>query len=399
MADCAFDSIMNLVRSLIDDTGSGYSQSAPLFSTNLNVVEVTDTPSVDVHIDGTTATVTLTPKAALETGFAIASALQRGIREADTAIGFTKAMVTFNVEEGYTVRTGTSGSESLVNILPAASGYDVSTMLKLGAHNGGFESTPPVRITDDLIIQAMNVALAAQSAESSAAWSWDTLPYEYQQVVAYRTWRTLLDVKLGQSANYFDQQVQDDSRDLADVFDNHLKLAKRVDDAIDKEMDKLEGSIKATSVAVWDRTQGGYVSNEVYVDPNNVITILSIEPLGNGEVILEHNPIYTSDYKYLFVGYNDGENGVWEATALTDKNADERPASSTTVGLATGATLDRKLQNLKTSLIKITDLVPGNVYTFGLQVSDQNGNRYFSNEVTIDLSEGTRWTNQAQGCS
>ena len=50
--------------------------------------------------------------------------------------------------------------------------------------------------------------------------------------------------------------------------------------------------------------------------------------------------------------------------------------------------LTREIKGAKYSLVKITGLTPGETYYFATQVTDQNGNRYFSNEVSVTLPSG-----------
>lgn len=385
--------LVRRLRRLIDDAGHGYSQSSPGFSENLTTLGMTD-PCIDILIDTNEAvTVHLSPLSSLTTGTSIARALQDSIRAADPALpdetteGFSNFSVRFHRQEGYVLQSGSMGSKSRVNVLPASTGDDATPWLKLGLAQGGFETEQQPDFSDEELEALLDEALAYQN-ESGTKSSWDylTLPTEYDTIVVYRAWSSLVDIMLGRSASYFPQKVASEQTDANIIFDNYLKLAKWLKDRIDELENTLESGIIPASTTRWDPFTGTYVGDNAYKWEENVPRVNSVlvDESGTG-VILEFEPCLSLDMKMAFVAHKDSA-GVWDQTVLTEENFND-PGSGEEVGLSTGATLDRTIKNLKNNMVRISGLEAGETYYFAMQLVDQNGNRYFSNEYKYTLPE------------
>lgn len=395
MAITREDMILRL-RRLIDDVGNAYSQSAPEYVTNIPALNpappaaptITD-PRIGVLIDGDTVVINvpLGPFSSLTSGQAIAAAIQRGIRVADPddRQGFTNCVCTFHRADGYVIRSGTYGSNSSIYVVAPTAGDDVTGHLKLGLGNGGYESESQLDFSDHELSAIIDDALAIQNnVGEKTSWSYDTLPAEFQTVVAYRGWATVVDTKLGRSANYFPQKVASEETSANVIFDNFYTLAKWLRDRIEEMVNGLESQVETYSIIRWDRELQKFVGDNGYYSADNRARVNAVLPgMSPGEVILEFQPILTMDTKYVYVAYSQ-TSPVWDPTKLTETSFSD-PGFSTVAGLATGAVLTREISGAKYNLVKITGLDPGETYHFATQVTDQNGNRYFSNEVSVTL--------------
>jgi hypothetical protein len=375
--------LIRRLRRLIDDAGHGYSQSAPGFSDNLTAVGVTD-PSMDIIIDQEDAvTVLLSPLLSLTTGPAIARALQDAVRAADPALpdavteGFSNFSVRFHRQEGYVLQSGSMGGHSRVTILPASDGDDISYFLKLGLANGGFETEQQPDFSDEELGDMLDEALAYQNESGTqSSWTFFTLPTEYETIVTYRAWSSLIDVMLGRSASYFPQKVASEETSANVIFDNYMKLAKWLKDRIEELENTLGSGIIPVSTTRWDPLTGKYVGDNAYMWPENTPRINSVlvdeTTIG---VILEFEPCLSLDIKCAFVAHKSAP-GVWDQTVLTEEDFSD-PGFENEVGLSQNATLDRTIKNMRNNMVRISGFTPGQTYYFAIQLVDQNGVRYF----------------------
>lgn len=396
MAVTRYEMVLRL-RRLIDDVGSAYSQSAPGYVTNILDLQPPApvppiVPTIGIYIDDMEdpVDVVLAPLESLTSGQAIAAAIQRGIRAADPVLlrqGFTNCVCTFHRADGYVLRGGTYGSRSEVHVVPATTGFDVSEHLKLGLANGGYESESHLDFSDYELEAIIDDALAVQNnVGEKTSWDYDTLPPEFQTVVSYRGWATVVDTKLGRSANYYPQKVALEETSANVIFENFYKLARWLRDRIEEMVNGLESQVETYSIVRWDRELQVFVGDKAYYDSNNRARVNAVLPgMNYGEVVLEFEQLLTTDAKYVYVAYSQSS-PVWDPTKLTETSFSD-PGFSRVAGLATDSTLVRELKGAKNNLVKITGLTPGETYFFATQVTDQNGNRYFSNEVSLTLPE------------
>lgn len=399
MAITREDMVLRL-RRLIDDVGNAYSQSAPGFITNILELQPPDPdppdppldpiePTIGIYIDGAEdpVDVHIEPLASLTSGQAIAAALQRGIRAAGETQGFTNCVVTFHRADGYVIRSGTYGSKSSVHVVPSTTGFDVLEQLKLGLGNGGYESESQLDFSDEELEAILDDSLAIQNnVGEKTSWDYDTLPPEFQTVVSYRGWASVVDTKLGRAANYYPQKVASEETSANVIFENFYKLARWLQDRIDDMVNGLESQVETYSIVRWDRELQKFVGDNTYYDSDNRARVNAVLPgINPGEVVLEFEQLLTADTKYVYVAYSQAR-PVWDATKLTEASFSD-PGFSSVAGLADGATLTREIKGAKNNLVKITGLTPGETYYFAVQVTDQNGNRYFSNEVSVALPD------------
>ncbi len=380
------DELILRLRRLIDDVGHGYSQSAPGFLTDLTGQGLV-TPSIDVWVDDQPAAVNLdlSPAAALTTGTAIATALQNAIRSVDpTLASYANVSVVYSRREGYSIRSGTFGSKSKVQFFPASVGDDAGFFLKLGTSFGGYETEAAFEYTDEELGDMIDSSLDLANHLTDNNWVYDTLPSSVCTIVVYGAWCTVVDTKIGRSAHYYSQKVASEEIEANVVFDNFLALGKWLKSRLDDMMDGVIGSsVECITATRFDRACGVYVADKAYYNRSNNPRILAvIQGETTDSVIVEYESILTPDDKSLFMAYGDSA-GVWDQTALSEE--DRTDIYREAVGLAADATLARTLRDTKSSLMKIEGLTPGNTYYFQIQVSDQNNNRYYSNEVEYTL--------------
>ena len=384
MATTREDLILRL-RRLIDDVGFGYSQSAPGFDEDFSDNGLT-TPDIGVFIDGDLAAtnIVLSPLSSLTSGPAIAAAIQRGIRAAFPAvIGYANAICTFHRQEGYIIRSGSYGSNSMVAVVDGAV-ESVTALLKLGLQSGGYESPAQLDFSDEELGLMLDQALAVQNQTGEqTSWGYDTLPSGYETVVVYRSWSGVVDSRLGRSANFYPQKVASEETSANVVFDNYLRLAKWLNKALDDLIDGLGSAIECAATVRWDRELQMYVGDNAYANPANVARVNSLLAGPDaGSVILEFQQVLTLDCKHVFIAHSTTA-GVWDPAALTVEDYVD-PGPQRVSGLATGSVLDRTLGGMKNTMVRITGLTTGETYFFAVQVTDQNGNRYFSNELSVE---------------
>jgi hypothetical protein len=382
------DALRNRLRCLIDDNGHGYSQSAPGFVTALDTIA---DPCIDIQIDQDLSpqTVSLGNPADLTTGFAIARAIQDAVRAAAPLpddSGYTNFSCRYHREEGYVLMSGRKGSESRVSVLTATTGDDVSALLKLGRHNGGLETPPAAKFSDEDLNAMLDEALAYQNAAEDAAYSYTSLPQSMEIVIAYRGWGSVIDCLLGRAANYFPQKVASEETSANVVFDNLFKLRKWLDDRLEDMVDELEEGVKVIEAIRFDRIYGVYVGPKAYKGHDNTVRINAILPgTEEGEVILEFEEVFSQDAKTIFIAYNEAS-PVWDQTILTEEGFVD-PGRDDPACAAENTVVTHTLDTAHYPLVKITGLQTTITYYFGMQMIDQNGNRLFSEEVEYTVPE------------
>lgn len=382
------DSLLSRLRRLIDDAGHGFSQSAPGWIQNIRSTGISS-PHLGVKLDAYPAVdANLGSILYLETGGAIAIAIQNVVRALDPdpegSAAFQGFSARFNQEEGFLLRSGTQGSNSEVHVLPTAAGDDVSEALRLGAHVGGFESTPSLRYTDDELRAFLDEGLAEQNKVGDlTAWTYATLPTEYETVVTYRAWGSVLDIMLGEAAYFYPQKVAGEEVAPNRIFENLFKLRKWLDDKIEDLTQDLESQIQVTNLTRYDSFTGTYVGDPAYEpNRNQPFVQAAVEGDSNTEIIVELGEILTLDIKKVYLAYST-DPGVFDPTLLNEENFDLR---SLDAALSTGSVLAKTLNQTKHPMVRVTGLTPGETYYVAAQLVDQNGNYYFSNEVSVTLS-------------
>lgn len=386
------EALLRRLRRLIDDAGHGYSQSAPGFATDLTGLGPAAF-SFGIQMGGDLIPTQVTiPVAGLSTGTAIAHALQVSVRAADPSLPngsnsqYSNFSCTFDSREGYVLRSGSIGSQSMVAVTLPTSGDDITEPLKLGLHNGGYESPAHSDFSDEELLELVDNSISEQNNIGNISyWVVDTLPPEYETVIIYRTWSALLDVMMGRSAWWHPQKVSSEEAAPNVVFDNLFRLARWLKDKLDELQDELDSRIEVGKAIVFDRQLQAYVGDEAYKNPRNNPRILAVV---SGEtptsVILEFDEILTLDVKHVYIGMREGAATVWDQTKFTEQGF-LNPPSNQVAGLHEDATLVRSLRSTKNTMVKVEDLSPGTVYYFAIQIVDQNGNRHFSNSYGFEV--------------
>lgn len=389
------DALIRRLRRLVDDVGHGYSQSAPGFATTLEGLGLPNLSfGIQMDNDLTPVEVTLST-GALSTGLSIAHAIQVAVRAANPGLllvppdsrgEYSNFSCLFDPREGYMLRSGGIGSKSMVAITPPTSGNDLTTHLKLGLHNGGYESPAKTDFSDEELVEMLQESLELQNSSGNpTSWTFDTLPDDYSTVVIYRTWGNLLDVFMGRSAWWHPQKVASEEISPNTVFENLFKLSRWLKDKLDDLLEELDSKIEVHNAIVFDRVYQEYVGDLAYRDYKNQPRILAVlQGETDSDVVLEFDEVLTLDAKYVYLAMREGASGVWDKTKLTEETF-VNPVTGTVAALGDNSTLVRTLKSMKNTFIKITDLTPGSTYYFALQVVDQNGNRYFSDEYGYTL--------------
>lgn len=382
------DALLTRLRRLIDDAGHGFSQSAPAWLADLGSTGLAD-PRIAVELDSLPRVqVPLGSVDYLRTGGAIAIAIQSAVRALDPDPEGTTAyqgfFARFNPKEGFLLRSGSIGSTSEVHVFPPDAGDDVTAALKLGAHVGGYEDTPTLNYTDEELNELLDLALAEQNRIGDiTSWTWASLPTQYETVVTYRAWGSIIDTMLGTAAHFYPQKVAGEEVSPNRIFDNLFKLRGWLDDKLDDLLEELESQIQVANLTRWDIYTGTYVGDNAYKPSETQPFLLAaIEGATNTEAIIELGENLTMDIKKVYVAYRDQE-GVFDPTLLNDDDFD---ILSLDAALSPGSVLAKTLTQLKNPLVKITGLTPGATYHFAAQLVDQNGNYYFSNELELTLS-------------
>jgi len=385
------EGLMRRLRRLTDDTGHGYSQSAPGFSEVLS--PQVPLPALNISIDGSDPVeIRLGDPSALATGQAIAAVLRAAISAADparlllpptTTTGWQNCSVTFSRQDGYVVRSGSIGSASAIRITPAtltnpATVSDVSTELKLGQSNGGYETTPRTNMADAELGELLDQALQEQANEEGTFWGYDTLPPSRETIVSYRAWASIIDIRLGQAASYYWQKVEAEESHEELIFANYLKLANWLKDKIADMGAELTGGIEVSDASRWDYQSQQYVPIGTHVDKNIVAAIASVVWLNSTTALLEFGEILSTGFHEINVGYRQTTPGVIDRSAYNDSSYAEA-----TKGFVVPSVLSRTLKNGRNTLVKITGLSNFEDYYFAVMAVDVDGIRYFSDETML----------------
>jgi hypothetical protein len=373
------DALNRRLRRLIDDTGHGYSQSAPGFSTNLAFAVAPLNLGIQIDDDIAPGDISLGAPASLATGQAIASAMQTAIRAADTKAGYTNCTVTFDRKDGYIIRSGTAGSISLVRVVPPTAGTDASELLLLGQSRGGYESAVRALISDDELNALLDEALAIQNDIGTPTW-WDyaTIPPAYETLVVYRAWSSVVDIKLGQSANYHWQKVESEESHEEQIFGNFIKLAEWLKKKIDELQGQLEGGIEVTTATRWDYPSQQYLAVESHNDVAMHTAILAVSWESATTALVELGEILSTGFVEINVGYKVGTPVVIDRAAYND------PAYSTkTKGFVSPSVLARVLKTGRNPMLRITGLDNAQDTYIAAMAVDVDGVRYFSNEIML----------------
>jgi len=266
-------------------------------------------------------------------------------------------------------------------VFTSTTGDDATPWLKLGLGQGGYESTAKVDWSDSDLAEIMDLSLAEQNNTGDiSSWTYATLPSEYENVIVYRSWSSLVDTMLGRAAWFHPQKVASEEVTPNIIFDNLYKLARWLRDRVEEMVSGFEGQIEVYTTTVWDREAGAYVGDNVYKNSANTPRILKILPGANAtQAILEFAEILTPDIKKLYIGMK-GSAGVFDQTIFTVENSN---TDTDITGLSSGALLVRRLTTSKNTMVKVTGLVSATTYYFAIQTVDQNGNRHFSGEVSF----------------
>lgn len=388
------EALIRRLRRLIDDTGHGYSQSAPGFSINLTASVASPLKlAVELDNDLTPTEITVGVAAALGTGQAIASALQQAIRAADPGLllptpvpttAYANISVSFDRVEGYIIRSGSIGAQSHVRILPPTTApfIDASALLKLGQTSGGYESSARVNFTDDELAQLLDEALALQNAQGSATfWTYDTIPSAYETLVVYRAWASVIDVKMGENANNYWQKVESEESHEELIFSNFLKLADWLKKRIEEIEGDLDGNIIVSNVSRWSYQMQEMIPVSTSKDPSIVAAIVSVAWVDATSALVEFSEILATTFDEINVGYRVTNPGVIDRSIYNDANYARDYAK--TKGFVSPSVLSRTLRNGRNTLVKITGLDRTLTTYFAVMAVDANGVRYFSNEYRL----------------
>lgn len=384
----------NLIRRLrryIDDTGSGYSQSAPEYSTDLSALDPAITePTLRVQLDGgDEIDVLLGVVADLKTGQAIAAAIQASVRAADpllpdaTTPAFSNFSCTYDSKDGYTLASGSLGSGSIVRVMTAVEGDDAAEHLCLGLMNGGYETTADLDYSDQELGQLLDEALASLNAVSSpSTWTYDTLPSAAELPVLYRAWSSIVDIKLGQSSDNYWQRVEQEEDHKEQIFSNLLKLAKWLTEKI-AELDAVlgGGNVEVVTVSRWDYQTGQIVPTANFEDKTISAAILTVQWLDATSAVLEFSEILSTGFSEINIGYSTSQ-GVIDRSVYTDPEYDSKYYN--TKGFVSPSVLARTLRSGRDTVVKLTGLDSSVTTYFALMAVDVNGYRYFSPEYTLE---------------
>ena len=373
------DALNRRLRRLIDDTGHGYSQSAPGFSTTLALAAAPLNLGVQIDDDIAPGDITLGAPASLATGQAIAAALQTAIRAADIKAGYTNCSVTFDRRDGYVIRSGTAGSISMVRVVPPTVGTDAAALLKLGQTNGGYESAIRALISDEELNALLDEALAIQnSVGTPTQWDYATIPPAYETLIVYRAWGSVIDIKLGQSANYHWQKVEAEESHEEQIFANFFKLADWLKKKIDELQAELEGGIEVTTATRWDYPSQQFLAVESHFDVGMRTAILTASWESSTSAIIELGEIFSTGFVEINVGYKADNPGVIDKASYNDPSYDQK-----TKGFVSPSVLARVLKTGRNPMLRLTGLDNSKDTYIAAMAVDVDGIRYFSNEIML----------------
>lgn len=378
------EALIRRLRRLIDDVGHGYSQSAPGFTTDLSAGS--DPLRIGIQIDDDLAPsdITLGAAASLTTGQAIAAAIQEAIRAvATTKEGYKNAIATFDRKDGYIIRSGSTGSLSYIRVTAPSAGTDVTGLLKLGQANGGYETMRKVSLSDDELAVLMDEALAQQNEVGTPTlWTYSTIPAAYESLIVYRAWASIVDIKLGQSANYHWQRVENEESHEDQIFGNFLKLADWLKKKIDELQDDLDGSsIEVSTASRWDYKSQQFIAVETHKDTALAVSIVEVSWEDATTAIVEFGELLSTGFYEINIGYKVDDPGVIDRAIYNDPNYEKDYAK--TKGFVSPSVLARTIKNGRNTLLRITGLDQTKDTYFAAVAVDVDGIRYFSNEIML----------------
>lgn len=373
------DALNRRLRRLIDDTGHGYSQSAPGFSTSLALAVAPLNLGIQIDDDIAPGDITLGAPASLATGQAIAAAMQTAIRAADTKPGYTNCSVTFDRRDGYVIRSGTAGSISLVRVTPPTVGTDAAALLKLGQTNGGYESAVRALISDEELNALLDEALAVQNEVGTPSqWEYATIPPAYETLIVYRAWGSVIDIKLGQSANYHWQRVEAEESHEEQIFSNFLKLADWLKKKLDELQEELEGGIEVSTASRWDYQTQQFLAVETHQDAAMRTAIVMASWESSTTALIELGEILSTGFVEINIGYKADDPGVIDRASYNDPSYDPK-----TKGFVSPSVLARTLKTGRNPMLRLTGLDNSKDTYIAAMAVDVDGIRYFSNEIML----------------
>lgn len=381
MADIA--TLRRRLRNLVNDRPYGYSVSALGFATDITALS---SPTLKVAFGGgASSVVTIPTTTTLNTGSAIAAALQTGIRAAGVTANFLLATVTFNVSTGYTVKSGDIGDSAAITITPGDTD-DAASLLKLGQAFGGSEYIDPTpRYTDAHLVEVLNFALAAWngsvSDEQLFVCSLEELTEPILTIVLYYAWMMLLEEDAGQTAFSFKQKLGGDELALNDVHKNILDLLRYLRDRIDEMKDEIGVSqITVGELTRYDREYGMRVPTYIKtrMDYPRFLQLVRVDA---NTVLIEWQESRFEDFANAQVWIGDPSiSPMLDKALLTD------PGSHRPNGLVDAAIKKRETSSPIYTTARI-DSLASQVWHFVIVFQDTRGNYYWSNEYSLDLTD------------
>lgn len=364
------------LRRLVSDTPRGYSRSAPGFVTDITGLAQA---TIGVSISGSaeeTITLTLT---GLNTGVAIAAALQAAIRAhmpSDPAWMF--ATVTFNSQSGFTISNGDIGTDTNVIITTIIAG-DVADALKLGLVNAGIEGfSPAARNTDDDLAAYITYALQSWNASVSPEYQYslDTLTDSKLTPILYMAWYMVLEADAGKAVYSYRTVLGGDTLDLSDVFRNILDMLSYLSARIDKMRDELGiGNIFVSELTRYDRVDDALVPEYVRGRMPKP-TFLQLVRLDGTHALVEWQEIRVREFSYADL-YTSASPGIVDKSLLT---------SDPTVTIPVSAVSTKQLRSFS-GLETVTKVTSSGVVYFVVIFADTRGQLYYSDEYSLDLND------------
>jgi hypothetical protein len=270
-----------------------------------------------------------------------------------------------------------------VRVTPATTGSVVSNRLRLGLDNGGYETRPHHEFSDQELGILLDDAINHFNVTQFVSWTYSTIPANAETIIIYKAWSLVVDIKIGRSTGLFSNQVESTITHEEQVFSNLMKLADWLRKSLeDKENEVFGSSAETGTVTRWDSASNTFVGQGDYVSQNLSYKLLSVTN-GSvaGEVMLELDLIRVSNLYEIYIGHST-QSPVISQHVFTEANYDTAYAARK--GFESPAVLARTLRSGKNTMVKLTGLAPG-LHYFAMQVVDTQGNRYFSNELSLEV--------------
>lgn len=380
----ALNAAIRRLRNLINDRPYGFSTSAQNPSTDLSAIPA---PSLRVKLGEGVGIleITFSNIPSLTTGSAVAFELQEQIRASSPELIAVLATVTFS-NGLYTIKSGTFGTDSTVEVLPATTGDDVASFLLLGQQFGGTEGFEPnPRYSNEQIEQALRFGVVQYNANAPdhlKVCSLEEAVDPALTIILYYAWMLLLEGDAGSTVYSFRQKLGGDELALTDIHRNILDYLKYLRDRIRE----LEEDIGVSQVLLGELTR--YDRERNFRVPTYIKTaiahprFLQIKVESPGSLLVEWNENRVQDFA-LATLY------VLDDPALSPM-VDKARLTSNTQHKA-NAIIDEAEAKIHTSVpINTVGRVSGlalQVYHIVLVFMDTRGQYYWSNEYSIDLSD------------